>query len=154
MNELLVVLIGRGSCLKSSPQAGSIENKPPPNSGVACSVDLSPMFPRNSLPRQIFHPVPIALGEICKLCQIDGSAGIRDSELVGQTCRIPVPGFAPTDTQALTAVTPVPTFAVRALEVLEVPVAVPAIRPPAFELLSPSVVIRRRPQRPNPTGSA
>ena len=147
MNELLVVLIGRGSCLKSSPQAGSIENKPPPNSGVTCSVDLSPMFPRNSLPRQIFHPVPIALGEICKLCQIDGSARVRDRELVGQTCRIPLTGFTPRNSNPFATSRSTAPGSIGAIAELITTGSSHRLRSPDFELLRPSVVIRRRPKR-------
>jgi hypothetical protein len=105
------------------------------------------MFFAKPLPRKIFHPVPIALGEIRKLCQIDGSARPGDFELIGETCRIPRFPRAATDTQALPAdgMTPALTLGHHAKRI-------PALRelrlrPPNFELLRPSVVIRRRPQR-------
>ncbi len=47
------------------------------------------MFLANSLPGEIFHPVPIALGEIRKLCQSKVLQGVGDFELIGEACRIP-----------------------------------------------------------------
>jgi hypothetical protein len=100
------------------------------------------------------HPIPIALGEVSKLCQIDGSAGVGDSESVGETGRISVVGFAATNSEPFPTTTVVSGIAVREL-VHEVPTLLKTpIRYPAFEFLRPSVVIRRRPQRPNPSGSA
>ena len=106
------------------------------------------MFLRNSRPRQVFHPVPIALGEICKLCQIDHPHGVGDRELVGQTPRIAASALAPANANPLSAVGDSAARTVRGSGEFVSALLVKSLRRPDFELLRPSVVIRRRPKRP------
>lgn len=142
------------ACFKSSPQAGSIENKPPSQVAAACFVDLSPMFLAKSLPGEAFHPLPIALAEVSKLCEIEHSHRVRDRELVGEPGRVSVSGLAATDPEPSPTTTVVLGVPTRPLKKGVPTLLITPIRYPAFEILRPSVVIRRRPQRPNPSGSA
>ena len=98
--------------------------------------------------------MPIALGEVRKLCQIDQSDRVGNSEPVGETGRIPVKGVAATNSEPSPTTTVVLGVPRRALEEGHSVLLKTAIRYPAFERLSPGVVIRRRPQRPDPTRSA
>ena len=100
------------------------------------------------------HPIPISLGEVSKLCEIESSARVGDGEPVGETGRISVKGFAATNSEPFPTTTVVFGVTGGTLEEDASVLRVSAIRPPDFEYLRPSVVIRRRPQRPNPTGSA
>ena len=91
--------------------------------------------------------MPIALGEICKLCEISSGAGLGNAELIGQARGISMSG-----TGAGNSKSPTP---------LQIPLAGglghhakfvatrdgSGLRPPDFELLRPAVVIRRRPKR-------
>ena len=106
------------------------------------------MFLRNPVSSEVFHPVPIALGEICKLCEINGSAGIRDRELVGQTCRVPASAFGPANAYPLSAGRGSARRSARSTHKSAAALFVKRLRRPDFELLRPAVVIRRRPQRP------
>ena len=100
------------------------------------------------------HPIPISLGEVSKLCDIESSARVGDGEPVGETGRISVSGIGATNSEPFPTSTVISGVTGRHL-MDQVPALLKtAIRYPAFEYLRPSVVIRRRPQRPNPTGSA
>ena len=105
------------------------------------------MFLRNPSPRQVFHPIPIALGEICKLCEIDGSAGIGHRELIGQSCRIPSLRGIPSNANALASDRVTSAGPTRPTAKCVAVLIQSRLNPPDFELLSPAVVIRRRPQR-------
>ncbi len=105
------------------------------------------MFSAQTLPGEIFHPVPIALGEMRKLCDINSSHGIRNRELIGQSCRRAVSRRASTDTQTLPTVGDTSAFTPRVMNELHSLKAGCDARRPDFELLRPSVVIRRRPKR-------
>ena len=105
------------------------------------------MFLRNSSARQVFHPVPIALGEICKLCEIDGSAGIGHPEPIGQSCRIPSLQGTPPNAKRLTADSTTSPPEVGKMAKSIAVLLVSGLNRPDFELLRPAVVIRRRPYR-------
>ena len=139
--------------LGCSAQARSYRDKPRPPAVAACQVKPMPVITRKTFARQVFHPVPVALGEICKLCEIDGSAGVGDLESVSESCRMAMAGFAPTDTPGLAS--SVGSSAGKLARVIELPPVFDVRHPraPKFEVLKPSVVIRRRPQRPHPSGS-
>ncbi len=108
------------------------------------------MFLRNPSTRSIFHPVPIDLGEIRKLCEIDHSDSGRDRELIGQTCRVPLSRLAPANPDPR-ASTGLPSGdEIWGVSKRPTVLDVGDLRPPLFELLRPSVVIRRRPQRSDP----
>ena len=134
------------SCSESSAQARSYRNKPPHLLAGARLIDLLPMSTTKPFAIECFHPVPIDLGEVRKLCQIDGSARIRRFELIGQTCRISAPRLTSRYPK------PCPAFGVTAPSAVgHLVQGVSAVvsrelRPPKFELLRPSVVIRRRPK--------
>ena len=134
-------------CSGCSAQARSSSNKPTPPAGCGFVVNLSPMFLANSLPGEIFHPVPIALGEIRKLCQIDGSAGVADRELVRETRRHPLLRRATADTQTLSTACSASSLARGHVTPVAQCCRLDRLRPPKFEFLRPAVVIRRRPQR-------
>ena len=139
--------------LGCSAQARSYRDKPRPPAVAPCEVNPMPVITRNSFARQVFHPVPIALGEICKLCQIDGSAGVGDLDLIGESCRVALGGLAPTDTQGSGSPGSSSSGQVACVVVLDSLDHVRLPRAPLWEVIKPSVVIRRRPQRPHPSGS-
>jgi len=109
-----------------------------------------PVFPPrsvNSFAIQRFHPVPIDLGEMRKLCEVEKSCSTADLEGVYETRCVPVfiGRTADPDPSASTALRmPSSTGLVE---------EDPPIRrnrlltQPNWEVLSPSVVIRRRPKR-------
>ena len=112
-------------------------------------VNRFPPVTRYALAAWRTHPVPIALSEVADLAEIEQATGTRDLELIGlrsgissrglcSTNPVPLPGFTEHLTPAGTHAELVPAFLVKRL------------RRPNFELLSPSVVIRRRPQRDKP----
>jgi hypothetical protein len=139
--------------LGCSAQARSYRDKPRPPLGATCVINPKPVLFRKADPPQVFHPVPIALSEICKLCEIDQSAGVGDLELVGQTCRVPLGRFASTDTQGLTSPGRSPSREMGCVIQRDTVLVASRLRKPLFEVLKPSVVIRRRPQRPYPAHS-
>lgn len=112
------------------------------------------MFLANSLSGEAFHPIPIALGEVSKLCEIEHSHRIRDGELVGETGRVTACRRAARNPDPLTTTTVVLGVPGGQLKTGVSTLLKTAIRYPAFEVLRPSVVIRRRPHRPNPASSA
>ena len=139
--------------LGCSAQARSYRDKPRPPAVAPCEVKPMPFITRKTFPRQIFHPVPIALGEVCKLCQIDGSAGIGDLNPVSESCRVAMAGLRTTDTPTLGPSGPTSAGKPLGVVVLDPVLDVRLPRAPKWEVLKPSVVIRRRPQRPHPSGS-
>lgn len=139
--------------LGCSAQARSYRDKPRLPAVTPCEVNPMPVISRNTFPRQVFHPVPIALGEICKLCEIDGSAGVGDLDLIGQSCRVALSGLAPTDTQRRGSSGSASSGQMSRVVVLDSLNDVRLPRAPLWEVIKPSVVIRRRPQRPHPSGS-
>ena len=103
------------------------------------------------------HPVPIALGEMRKLCVSRANRqGVGHRELVGLTCRVAVSGLGSEQILPPLA-TGSNMFLPESREGLlteRVPVLT-GNSPFGIQIsnvLSPGVVIRRRPQRPNPTG--
>ena len=106
------------------------------------------MFLRQPRPRQVFHPVPPALAEICKLCQISSGAGVGDGELIGQARSISMSGLGARNSNSLAAVLDSAALPGRTPNELVSALFVESLRRPDFELLRPAVVIRRRPQRP------
>ena len=129
-----------------SSQASSDRNKPRPPVMWSCLVNRGPSFTGNALPAWGTHPIPVALSEICNLAHIEQATGTRELEGVGLTSGISSRGLCPTNP------VPLPGFA-KHLPSARHPKKVPLafceqrLRRPDFELLSPSVVIRRRPQR-------
>ena len=111
---------------------------------------LVPRFPSllaDSLPPGAFHPVPIALGEVGKLCEMEQSCVPADLELIGQTGRVAVTGGTPADAVLPSPLTEHLSLAARVHHKGVVPFRSNGLRRPLWELLRPSVVIRRRPQR-------
>ena len=109
-------------------------------------VNRFPPVTRYALAAWRTHPVPIALGEVSDLAEIEQATGTRDLELIGLPSRVSGGGGCSTN----------PVLPTGFAEHLPSPgghaIRVPAflvqdLRRPAFELLAPSVVIRRRPQR-------
>jgi hypothetical protein len=139
--------------LGCSAQARSYRDKPRLPAVTPCEVKPMPVITRKTFARQVFHPVPIALGEICKLCQIDGSAGIGDLEPVSESCRVAMAGLRTTDTPALASPGCTSAGKSSCVVVLDPVFDVRLPRAPKWEVIKPSVVIRRRPQRPHPSGS-
>ncbi len=139
--------------LGCSAQARSSRDKPRPPVLRTCVVHRFPPVTRYALARWSAHPVPIALGEMRQLCEINQSHGVGDHEFVGETGRISVTGGAARDSEPLPTTSVVPGVPMGALKNRVVTELVTPIRYPRFDL-SPSVVIRRRPQRPHPSGSA
>ena len=117
-------------------------------------MDLTPRrihrFPpvtSHTLAGWAFHPVPVALGEVSYLAQVEQATVTRDLEGVGLSsgvarCRrmaadpMPASGLAEHLAPAARVITP---------GVLSVSAESP--KRPRWELLRPAVVIRRRPQR-------
>ena len=115
---------------------------------------LVPLFPSvlaDPLPPGAFHPVPVALSEVGKLCEMEQSCTPADLELIGQTGFMPGLRGIPRN-----PVLP-PALAIHATPAPRLPhQRVPTrcsnrLRAPRFELLRPSVVVRRRPQRHEPS---
>jgi len=114
-----------------------------------CLVNRCPPVTRYALAAWRTHPVPIALGEVSDLAEIEQATGTRNLELIGLPS-----GMSPGALSSTNPVSP-PGFAEHlpptGLHEKRIPAfLVNDLRRPAFELLSPSVVIRRRPQRDNP----
>ena len=114
-----------------------------------CLVNRFPPVTRYALAAWRVHPVPIAFREVSDLAEIEEATGTRNLEGVGHSMGIPMlgsdsanPVSPPRFTEHL-APTGIGEKAVSAF--LE-----KHLRRPDFELLSPSVVIRRRPQRNQP----
>jgi len=114
-----------------------------------CLVNSCPPVTRYALASWRTHPVPIAFGEVRDLAEIEQATGTRNLELIGLASGM--------SSGALSSTNPVstPDFAEHltptGLHGKRMPaLLVKGLRRPAFELLSPSVVIRRRPQRDNP----
>ena len=129
-----------------SAQARSYRNKPRPPAMRPFLVNRFPPVTRYALSAWRTHPVPIALGEVSDLAEIEQATGTRNLEGIGFPSRVSSGGSCSADSVSSPRLTEhlpphgshtklVPTFLSNDL------------RRPAFELLSPSVVIRRRPQR-------
>ncbi len=119
---------------------------PPPLMGNSC-VPVEPTRSVNSFAIQRFHPVPIDLCEMRKLCEVEQSCSVADFEGVCETRCVPVfvGRTADPDPSSTAALRVSPTAGVienrlpsRSNEGLSYPL---------FEIIGPSVVIRRRPHR-------
>ena len=140
--------------LGCSAQARSYRDKPRPPAMRPCLVNRFPPVTRYALSAWALHPVPFDLGEVRKLGVIDEPTRVGHRELIGQACRIALSNGASTDTPMLPTESSTPRRIGGAVH-KGLPICVEnSIRPPNFELLRPSVVIRRRPQRTYPSGSA
>ena len=109
-----------------------------------------PAFPISSghtLVRGVLHPLPIDVGEVRKLCEIEQTRVGSHFECVRETRGEPVFGRRSTDTQPAT----------RTALGMTSPTGVNSEEPPSlfdlglerplWEILKPSVVVRRRPER-------
>ena len=121
---------------------------------ASCFVNRFPPVTRYALSAWARHPVPFALGEVRKLCVIDEPTRVGHRELIGFAAGIAESGNASTDTPTLPTACGTSALAAGLLKERVPVLLISAIRYPAFERLSPGVVIRRRPQRLHPSGSA
>ena len=109
-----------------------------------------PVFPISSgdfLVAGVLKPVPIAFGEVRKLCQIEQTRVGSHFECVRETRGISIHGMGPADPEPFAAGTLRVTSAAGITE--ESPLSLKRVNltHPDWEVLSPSVVIRRRPDR-------
>ena len=114
---------------------------------ISPCVPAFPVLPRNPAVGDIGHPVPIDLGEVSKLCELEQTRVGTHFECVRKPPRLAYPRLAPTDEK------PFPTGVLRvtsttgALEVSPPTLRKTLLAYPLWERLSPTVVIRRRPKR-------
>ena len=110
-------------------------------------VPAFPISPSNPFSGPGAHPIPIALGEVRKLCEIEKSCVGADFESICETSREPLHLVSPAEPDPITAgaLRVPPSSGISGQDVL--PRVLDGLRYPLFELLSPSVVIRRRPKR-------
>ena len=120
----------------------------PPLLAMSCScVPVFPPISTDPFSVQGFHPLPIDVGEVSKLCQIEQTNVAGHFECVRETRRETLFLGRPANTnsaaRAALGVTPaagVQSELPRSLYEL-------GLKRPLFELLRPAVVIRRRPER-------
>ena len=110
-------------------------------------VPVGPTFSGDFLVAGVLKPVPIAFGEVRKLCQIEQTRVGSHFECVRETRGISIEGMGPADPQPFAAGTLRVTSAAGISE--ESPLSLKRVNlaHPDWEVLSPSVVIRRRPKR-------
>ena len=112
----------------------------------SCLVNRFPPVTRYALSAWAAHPVPIAFGEVRDLAEIEQATDTRNLELIGLPLGHSVKGICPANPVSPPRFTE--HFPSAGMGKHLVPaLLVQELRRPAFELLSPSVVIRRRPQR-------
>lgn len=68
-----------------------------------CRIDLFPVITRKSFSRDRFHPVPVDAREVGDLAELEHRARLRDSETVGESLGIALPGGASADADVLAA---------------------------------------------------
>ena len=136
------------ACTGQGPPADEMSNH------ATRLVNRRPPVTRYALSSWARHPVPIAFGEMSKLCVVDESARVTHPESICFPFGRANPGLSPADKARLTADRDAPAGAIRLTDESLPVLDITAIRYPAFEFLRPSVVIRRRPQRMHPPGSA
>ena len=120
----------------------------PPLLAMSCScVPVGPALSADPFSVEGFHPLPIDLGEVSKLCQIEQTNVAGHFECVRKTRRVPLLLGRPanTDAAARAALGVTPAAGVKS----ELPTSLfeLGLKAPLFELLRPAVVIRRRPKR-------
>ena len=132
-----------------SAQARSDRNKPRPPVMRSLLVNRFPPVTRYALAAWRVHPVPIAFREVSDLAEIEEATGTRNLESVGHSMGIPMLGRDSANPVSPPRFTE--HFAATGMHAKAVPAFLKKhLRRPDFELLSPSVVIRRRPQRNQP----
>ena len=114
--------------------------------GSPC-VPAFPVSSANSASRWTFHPLPIDLGEVRKLCKIE-QAGVRSHlEPIRKSRRKSRHDRASANTDVISRAALRVPFSAGVTSEVVTPHAVDSLRHPDWEVLRPSVVIRRRPQR-------
>ena len=113
-------------------------------------ISCVPVFPIGATDTGVIsggHPLPIDLGEMRKLCELEKSCIGADFESICETRRIPIPGSGSTNPHpSATGALGMPPSTGRTEKL--VPIAYSQrLTYPLWKLLSPSVVIRRRPKR-------
>ena len=120
----------------------------PPLLAMSCScVPAFPIGPTHTGIRRVFEPVPIAFGEVSKLSEIEQPRIGTHFECVRKTRWGSTSGFRPANPESLPATALGVTSSPRIYPKNPVSLFELGLKAPLFELLSPSVVIRRRPQR-------
>ena len=110
-------------------------------------VPAFPIRPIDSGVGGVLHPLPVALGEMRKLCEVEQSCVGADFESICETRRIPIPGSGSTNPHPPSSGALGMPSSTGGIEE-RVPIAYSQrLTYPLWELLSPSVVIRRRPKR-------
>ena len=110
-------------------------------------VPAFPILTGNSSISHVGHPVPIDLGEVSKLSELEQTRVGTHFECVRKTPRLAHPRSAPADEKpAPTGVLGV-TSTTGALEISPPTLRKTLLAYPLWERLSPTVVIRRRPKR-------
>ena len=137
-----------------SAQARSYRNKPPPPPLRTCLIHRFPPVTRYALASWAAHPVPFALTEVRKLCVIHEPAGVGHLESVPSAGVHVSDRRLSADQARVAALGRTSGLPMRPGVGWVLPTAATDVRRPDFEFIKPSVVIRRRPQRPNPSGSA
>ena len=137
-----------------SAQARSYRNKPPPPPLRTCLIHRFPPVTRYALASWAAHPVPFALAEVRKLCVINETTSVSHLESVSSAgVHVSDRRLSANQTRG-SALGRTPGLPMRPSVGWVRPTAATDIRRPDFEFIKPSVVIRRRPQRPHPSGSA
>ena len=114
--------------------------------GCSC-VPAFPVRPINPVASEVLHPLPIDLGEVRKLCEIEEANVAADLEGVCETRGKAVLAWAPTNTDPSTGAALRVTTSAGLEEVSPPSLRKCLLAYPNWERLGPSVVIRRRPVR-------
>ena len=114
---------------------------------ISPCVPAFPVLPRNTAVGNVGHPVPIDLGEVRKLCELEQTRVGTHFECVRKPPRLAHPRSAPADKKPATTGVLRVTTAAGALEVSPPTLRKTLLAYPLWERLSPTVVIRRRPKR-------
>lgn len=114
--------------------------------GNSC-VPVFPNVPRDPFPGPGTHPVPIALGEVSKLSEIEQTRVGSHFECVRETRWEPRHFMGPADPDPIAGTALRVTLSPGVLEHGPTGLRVKEIAYPNWEFLGPAVVIRRRPKR-------
>ena len=120
----------------------------PPLLAMSCScVPVGPALSADPFSIEGFHPLPIDIGEVSKLCQIEQTNVAGHFECVRETRRetLLLGGAANTKAAARAALGVTPAAGVQS--VVTTSLYELGLKRPLFELLRPAVVVRRRPER-------
>ena len=114
--------------------------------GVSC-VPVEPTLSTDPTGSWSFHPLPIDVGEVSKLSEIEQTRVFGHFEAVRETRRKATGGRASANPDVITGTALRVTLSPGVVSELPPSLYELGLKAPLFELLRPSVVVRRRPKR-------